>query len=44
MLILQRKAGESLFIGDDIRLTAVSVEASRTFTFAIDPPLSLPIL
>ena len=27
MLILQRKAGESLFIGDDIRVTVVSVEA-----------------
>ena len=27
MLILQRKAGESLLIGDQIKVTVVSVEA-----------------
>ena len=44
MLILQRKAGESLFIGDDIRVTVVSVEAGGRVRLAIDAPRSLPIL
>ncbi len=43
MLILQRKAGESLFIGDDIQVTVVSVEAGRV-RLAIDAPRATPIL
>ena len=44
MLILQRKEGESLLIGDDIRVTVVSVEAGGRVRLAIDAPRSLPIL
>lgn len=43
MLILQRKSGESLFIGEDIQITVVSVEAGRV-RLAIDAPRSLSIL
>ena len=32
MLILQRKAGESLLIGDQIKVTVVSVEAGWPLT------------
>ena len=31
MLILQRKAGESLFIGDEIEVSVLSVGAGRHF-------------
>ena len=44
MLILQRKAGESLLIGDNIRVTVVSVEAGGRVRLAIDAPRSLSIL
>ena len=37
MLILQRKSGESLFIGEDIQVTVVSVEAGRV-RLAIEAP------
>ena len=43
MLILQRKAGESLLIGDDIEITVVSVDAGRV-RLAIEAPKSLSIL
>lgn len=43
MLILQRKAGESLFIGDDIQVTIVSVDSGRV-RLAIDAPRDLSIL
>lgn len=43
MLILQRKEGESLFIGDEIRVTVVSVDSGRV-RLAIEAPRSLPIL
>lgn len=44
MLILQRKPGESFIIGEDIRITVVSVEAGGRVRLAIDAPRSLPIL
>ena len=43
MLILQRKAGESLFIGDEIEVSVLSVEAGRV-RLAIDAPKSVSIL
>jgi carbon storage regulator len=44
MLILQRKAGESLFIGDTIQVTVVSVDSGGRVRLAIDAPKSLSIL
>lgn len=44
MLILQRKVGESLFIGDDIQISVVSVDPSGKVRLAIDAPRSLSIL
>ena len=43
MLILQRKAGESLVIGDDITIRVVSVDGTRV-RLAIDAPETVPIL
>jgi carbon storage regulator len=43
MLILQRKAGESLVIGGDITVTVVSVEGGRV-RLAISAPKDTPIL
>lgn len=43
MLILQRKPGESLTIGDQIEVTVLSVEAGRV-RLAIEAPRSLTIL
>lgn len=43
MLILQRKAGESLVIGDDITVSVVSVENGRV-RLAITAPSEVPIL
>lgn len=44
MLILQRKAGESLLIGEDIQITVVAVEAGGRVRLAIEAPRSTPIL
>ena len=43
MLILQRKAGESLVIGDDITVRVISVDGARV-RLAIDAPGDIPIL
>lgn len=43
-MILQRKAGESLLIGDDIQVTVVSVEAGGRVRLAIEAPRSMTIL
>lgn len=43
MLILQRKAGESLFIGDAVKVTVVSVDAGRV-RLAIEAPQDVAIL
>ena len=43
MLILQRKAGESLLIGDNVEISVLSVEAGRV-RLAIQAPRSVPIL
>lgn len=43
MLILQRKVGESLVIGDDITVSVVSVENGRV-RLAITAPSDVPIL
>ena len=43
MLILQRKAGESLMIGEEIEVSVLSVEAGRV-RLAIQAPKSVPIL
>ena len=43
MLILQRKAGESLLIGEDIEVSVLSVDAGRV-RLAIQAPKSVPIL
>lgn len=43
MLILQRKAGESLVIGEDVLVTVVSVEGGRV-RLAISAPSEISIL
>lgn len=43
MLILGRKAGESVDIGDDIRVTVLSVEGGRV-RLAITAPKNVPIV
>jgi len=43
MLILQRKAGESLLIGEDIEISVLSVESGRV-RLAIQAPKCVPIL
>lgn len=43
MLILQRKAGESLLIGEDVEISVLSVDAGRV-RLAIEAPKSVPIL
>lgn len=43
MLILQRKAGESLLIGDEIEVSVLSVEAGRV-RLAIQAPKNVSIL
>lgn len=43
MLILQRKAGESLLIGEEIEVTVLSVDAGRV-RLAIEAPKSVSIL
>lgn len=43
MLILQRKVGQSLFIGEDIEITVVSVDSGRV-RLAIDAPRQTQIL
>lgn len=43
MLILQRKAGESVMIGDEIEVSVLSVEAGRV-RLAIQAPKSVSIL
>lgn len=43
MLILQRKEGESLLIGDDVEITVLSVESGRA-RLAIQAPRSVTIL
>ncbi len=44
MLILQRKAGESLFIGEDIQVTVVSVDPGGRVRLAIEAPREFSIL
>jgi carbon storage regulator len=43
MLILQRKAGQSLVIGDDITVSVLAVEGGRV-RLAISAPKDTPIL
>ena len=43
MLILQRKPGESVMIGDEISISVVSVEGGRV-RLAISAPQEVPIL
>lgn len=43
MLILGRKEGETLLIGDDIQITVISAERGRV-RLAIDAPKSIQIL
>lgn len=43
MLILQRKAGESLLIGEDVEISVLSVEAGRV-RLAIQAPKDVTIL
>ena len=43
MLILQRKEGESLFIGEDVEVTIVSVDGGRV-RLAIRAPREVPVL
>lgn len=44
MLILGRRAGESLVIGDHISVTILSVEPGGSVTLGIDAPRDLLIL
>ena len=43
MLILQRKEGESLLVGNEVEITVLSVEAGRA-RLAIQAPRSVTIL
>lgn len=43
MLILQRKPGEALRIGNDITVSIVSIDGGRV-RLAIDAPTDIPIL
>ena len=43
MLILQRRSGESIRIGEDIEITIVSIEGGRV-RLAISAPTEVPIL
>lgn len=43
MLILQRKAGESLVIGEEVTVSVVSIEGGRV-RLAISAPADVPIL
>ena len=43
MLILQRKVGESLLIGEDVEITVLAVEAGRV-RLAIQAPRDVTIL
>ena len=43
MLVLSRKAGESLYIGDGITVTVTSTSGGRV-KLAIDAPPEVPIL
>ena len=43
MLILRRRAGETLLIGDDIRITVMDVYEGGV-RLAIDAPKSIPVL
>ena len=43
MLILQRKEGETLLIGDEIEVTVLSVEAGRV-RLAVQAPRNITIL
>ena len=43
MLILQRKAGESLLIGDNVSISIVSVKKGQV-RLAISAPVEIPIL
>ncbi len=44
MLILRRKEGESLVIGDEIQVTILSVDASGTVSLGINAPKDVLIL
>lgn len=43
MLILRRRAGEALYIGNDIKITVLSSE-DGSVRLAIDAPKEIPIL
>lgn len=43
MLILQRRAGESILIGSDIEITVIAVDCNRA-RIAISAPQEIPIL
>lgn len=43
MLILQRKPGESVVIGEDISISVISIEGGRV-RLAISAPQEIPIL
>lgn len=44
MLVLSRKIGDSVVIGDNIRLTVVKVQGSSTVRLAVDAPPEVRIL
>ena len=44
MLILRRKEGESLLIGDQINVTILSVESNGTVTLGVSAPRAVLIL
>lgn len=43
MLVLQRKAGESILIGDNVKVTVLAVEGGRV-RLAVDAPKEIQIL
>jgi len=43
MMVLRRKAGDVICIGDDIRVVVQEVQAGRGIRFAIDAPAEIPV-
>ncbi len=44
MLVLRRKVGESLAIGDDIKIAVLSIEPNGNINIGIEAPKSVRIL
>ena len=43
MMVLRRKEGDAICIGDDIRIVIQQVQHGRGVRFAIDAPVEVPV-